>query len=206
MADLRRVLRYSFVYRALQTVIGGRRARARYIDEHVRPQAGDRILDIGCGPGDILDFLPDVDYVGVDVNPQYIASAQTHYGSRGRFLCLSVNAFELPEPGTYDLVLVNGVLHHLTDAEVQRVCHLACQALRPDGFFISLDGCYTPGQSRIAKLLLDWDRGQFVRTQEAYEHLIAPYFKQLQSTIEDRYFHIPYTLLILRAGSPHVTT
>lgn len=202
MPDLRAVLHHSALYRLLQTIIGGRRARRRYINEHVRPKTGDKILDIGCGPGDILDFLPDVDYVGLDVSEAYIASAQAHYGTRGRFFCTTAGHFHLPEPGTYDFVIMNGVLHHLTDHEVGDVCHLACQALKPSGRFVSLDGCYVPEQSGFAKKMLDWDRGQFVRDQSAYLALLHPFFGHIKTVIEEHYFTVPYTLLILNASVP----
>jgi len=31
-----------------------------------------RVLDIGCGPGNILKLMPDTEYVGFDLNPHYI--------------------------------------------------------------------------------------------------------------------------------------
>ncbi len=57
-----------------------------YINEYIRPKKGDKILDFGCGPADILKFLTDVDYVGIDSNERYIQSAKQKYGSKGRFL------------------------------------------------------------------------------------------------------------------------
>ena len=34
-----------------------------------------RHLDIGCGPGDRLSSLPEVNYTGFDLDPNYIAAA-----------------------------------------------------------------------------------------------------------------------------------
>jgi hypothetical protein len=42
---------------------------------------------IGCGPADILDFLPAIDYIGFDANPKYIQEARKRYKDRGTFLC-----------------------------------------------------------------------------------------------------------------------
>jgi SAM-dependent methyltransferase len=33
------------------------------------PLAGRRILDVGCGPGTVLQFLSDVKYTGIDRCP-----------------------------------------------------------------------------------------------------------------------------------------
>ena len=37
---------------------------------------GDRILDIGCGTGDILKSLPHFEYVGSDTNEMYILQSK----------------------------------------------------------------------------------------------------------------------------------
>ena len=70
------------LYNYFQDLIGGNRLRKWFIDTHVRAKAGDKVIDIGCGPGQILPWLPPVEYIGFDVNPSYIASAQQKYGDR----------------------------------------------------------------------------------------------------------------------------
>ena len=38
-----------------------------------------RILDIGCGSGEISRFFNDLDYIGIEVNPDYIEFARKIY-------------------------------------------------------------------------------------------------------------------------------
>ncbi len=64
--------------------------------ENIRAVAGDRILDIGCGPGDILDSPPPVDYYGFDLNDAYIRFARRKYSGRGKFYCRAVEKTFLP--------------------------------------------------------------------------------------------------------------
>ena len=195
--DPRTLLRFAALYKGFQALLGGRRARRLFIEHHVRPAPGQRILDMGCGPGDILGFLPAVDYYGFDVNPEYIDAAQRLYGDRGTFLCGDVETFAVPEPGTFDVVLALGVLYHLNDDEALRLFRQAAQVLKPSGHLLTLDGCFVPDQNALACLLLKTDRGRFVRAQPAYETLAHGVFTQIDATIEERFFHVPYTLLLM---------
>ena len=77
-----------FFYRTLRILSRG--GRSKYVRDYVRPVAKDKILDIGCGPADILNYLPDVDYTGFDSNPKYIVAARKRFDNRGNFLCRAV--------------------------------------------------------------------------------------------------------------------
>ena len=73
--SLKSILAIPVAYRLFQGAVIGdfRRRDAR---EFARPRPGDKVLDIGCGPGDILEVLSDVEYVGLDLSPEYIESAK----------------------------------------------------------------------------------------------------------------------------------
>ena len=114
--DLRNALVAAPVYRRFQQLVTGNHY-ARFVNEYLRPEAGQRILDIGCGPADILPYLLDVEYVGVDLSPQYIASAHRRFGNRGQFHCRGVCETSIGDLGAFDLVLGHGIVHHLDDAE-----------------------------------------------------------------------------------------
>jgi SAM-dependent methyltransferase len=187
------------LYRLFSRVVGAERSRSIYVSEHVRPRAGDMILDIGCGPGDILDHLPDVDYVGFDVNPSYVESAKARYGQRGQFICRRVSderVFEDRE-GKFDIVLATGILHHLDDDEAGELFDIAERALRQGGRLVSLDGCFVDGQSRVARYLLSNDRGRFVRRPEGYVGLASRAFDSVEPHIRGDLLRIPYTHIVL---------
>ena len=65
------ILSLSAGYRRFSRAIRGR-AWETYLAEYVKPVRGEKVLDIGCGPADILAQLPDVDYTGLDISPDYI--------------------------------------------------------------------------------------------------------------------------------------
>ena len=199
---LRPVLNQAGVYAAVQSLLLRRGARMRYVREFVRPFPGCRILDIGCGPAEILAYLPYTigEYVGFDMNLDYIATAQRRWGHRGKFYCQKVDAATLAETDSYDIVLANGILHHLGDKEAAYLFDLAQRALRRGGWLVTYDNVYIENQHWLARWLIEHDRGRAVRTREGYEALARRCFSRVDSTILHDTLRVPYTILIMRCG------
>jgi SAM-dependent methyltransferase len=195
------ILSFPAGYRLFTRIVGGDVWRV-YLAEYAKPVAGEKVLDIGCGPADILSYLPEVDYTGLDISPEYIAAAKQRFGGRGRFWCGDVGLAPLErEQGTFTLMLATGVLHHLDDERASKLYELARLALRPNGRLITYDGCYVPEQSRIARWLLSHDRGKFVRTREAYLGLASVCFPKVEAHLRHNLLRIPYTHLITRCSA-----
>jgi SAM-dependent methyltransferase len=203
---LHRVLDLAWVYDALQESLLRPGSRAHYVREHVRPFAGCRILDIGCGKAGILAHLPEsLGYVGFDMNPGYIAAARRRWGSRAEFHCSKVDEVSLQETGRYDIVLANGIVHHLDDAEADGLFGLAYAALAPGGRLITYDNVYTEDQHWFARWLIGRDRGQAVRTRPQYEALARPRFPRVESALLHDTLRVPYTILVMtccKGGPP----
>ncbi|WP_303316221.1 class I SAM-dependent methyltransferase [Flavivirga abyssicola] len=191
--DPRYFLRIPFIYTTYQKLVGGYRARKLFVENMVRIKPNQKILDIGCGPGDILDFLPEVHYFGIDLDNNYIEKAKKKYQNRGTFICSGVTDFTLPELESFDIVIASGVLHHLNDEECIKLFEIAFAAIKPNGRVITYDGCYVENQNVISKAFLKLDRGKFVRTKIEYERLAKSCFPNVKSVIEEEYFRIPYT-------------
>jgi SAM-dependent methyltransferase len=193
---MRFLLTLPAVYSIFANFIGATSARTQLVEEHLHPCVGDKVLDIGCGPADILEFLPSVDYIGFDASSRYIAAAQKRFSTRGQFFCATVNQASLQEEN-FDLIIAFGILHHLDDAEALRLFDLSYTKLKPSGRLVTLDGCYTSKQSAIARYLVGCDRGRFVRDLEGYERLAKTKFMNINHTIRNNLLRIPYTHLIL---------
>lgn len=188
-------------YQAFQKTVG-KNYHARLLAEHAQAQSGEKVLDIGCGPGHILETLTTANYTGFDLSPEYIAAAQKRFGQRGRFWCGDVGLAALEqERGTFDLVLAIGVLHHLDDERAAKLFELARLALRPNGRLVTCDGCFVPGQSRLARRALEKDRGKFVRPREEYLRLAAVCFPKIEDRVRHDLLRIPYTHLIMRCSA-----
>ena len=190
---IRAVLSHPLVYSAFQSLMGAHQARLRYMAEFIRPFPGMQVLDIGCGPADILAYLPDdVAYWGYDISPQYIARAQARFGSRGRFACTLLEPADLQALPAFDLVLAQGVLHHLDDTTAREVIALAHQALRDGGRLLTIDPCLEPGQNPVARFLIRRDRGRNVRLRDGYEELVRASFTERRILVRHTAW-IPYT-------------
>jgi SAM-dependent methyltransferase len=195
---IRGILSNPRLYDLFQDIAGARKFREMYVAEYIRPVGFERVLDIGCGTGAILELLPDsIDYVGFDASAEYINAAQCRFGNRARFFCEYLNDIRLNELGEFDVVLANGVIHHLKDDEVTNLCRISAEALMPSGRMITHDPCYSPKQSRVAHYIVGLDRGQNVRNGEAYAALLHPFFRDVQLDIRDDMLNFPYTHAIM---------
>lgn len=194
---LRSVLALPSAFGLLRRVVWSDGSNRRFVTRYIRPRDGDRVLDVGCGPGHILAYLPRVVYRGIDMSEPYIRAAQHHWRERGTFVCARVGADTLCDHGTYDIVLAIDVLHHLADEEAVHLLRLAHTALRPGGRLITKDGCYVEGQSIVARYLLSKDRGRYVRTEAQYRALVAQVFSRMTGELRHDLLRIPYTHLVL---------
>src|SRR5207244_8022219 len=125
--DPRRLLDLPIVFRWLYAVVGSREWRI-FAEEYVRARPGDRILDIGCGPADVVAVLPrGIEYTGVDVNERYVRAAERRFAARGRFFCRALDRGLVAElgPGRFDIVVAHGLVHHLDDGEAAEFFALA---------------------------------------------------------------------------------
>lgn len=189
---LRAILSHPRVYSAFQNFLGAEGFRKKFVRDQVRPTAGSRILDIGCGPADVLKHMPDVEYLGFDTSQAYIAHAKSTFSTKGKFFCKELDASDLKNMPSFDIVLAMGLLHHLDDDMAQDLMKLAAQALHPGGRLITFDPCFEPGQSSIARYLIKRDRGQNVRNKQGYEDLARSSFSSYEITIRHQPW-IPYT-------------
>lgn len=190
------MLNNPIIYNSSQRLLGGGKWCAAFVKEFVRPQPGDKVLDIGCGTARILDSLSGVSYWGFDPDPVYIDQAKKIYGSAGTFFCKELSGEDLNALPVFDIVLVTGVLHHLEDEIARELLRLAHRALKPGGRLITIDPCFEAGQNPLARLLISWDRGQNVRNREGYARLVAGIFPAPRVKVCHQKW-IPYTHCVL---------
>jgi SAM-dependent methyltransferase len=81
------------------------------------PDAGCRILEIGCGSGELLKVLKDRGFqnvLGVDPSPGCIQTAQSLYQIPG----IAATVLTVPQPELpYDVLILIGVMEHIRDLD-----------------------------------------------------------------------------------------
>ncbi|MGI8729159.1 MAG: class I SAM-dependent methyltransferase [Solirubrobacteraceae bacterium] len=199
---VRSVLSKPTVYELFSRAIGGHRARMRLVREHLRIAPGSRVLDVGCGPGELLSYLGDVQYVGIDISASYVKRARKRFAARTAEFFVG-DATSIPtEMGDFDVAVATGVMHHLDDAQVREMVGGIAEALKLDGRFICLENAVVPGQHRIARAIIARDRGQHVRSPEGYAELAGTAFGSVHATIRHDLLRIPYTHCVLECREP----
>jgi len=129
-----------------------------------------RVLDIGCGPGTNAKHFASADYLGLDINAEYIAYARRKY--RGRFEVADVRYADVPRGSGFDFVLINSLLHHLETQDVRNVLSRVSKLLTDDGCVHVLD-LVLPERRSLARLLARWDRGTYARPLDEWRYLFT---------------------------------
>ena len=208
-SGLRSVLTHGRMYALFQNAVGARHARQWMADNAWRCRGSEKVLDIGCGTGDVLEHLPStVRYVGIDISDTYVRLARQRFGDRAVFLVGTAGTFlgrASQELIDTDLVLCNGLLHHLDDAEVLEVLHLAAEVLRPNARLVCLEPAYVQGQPRISRWIMSKDRGRNVRTDGEWNAIARQVFTDCESRIVTGLIRLPYTHIVIECTKGHDT-
>jgi len=193
---LRRVLAIPAAYQLWWNLVGGPALAKVLVNDYVRPRARARILEIGCGPGTIVSYLPPSDYLGFDLSPKYIELARRRF-PKAHFACERVSQFSIAKEQSFDVVLALGIVHHLEDAEAQQLFQIAYDALKPGGKLVTIDGVWSDDQSPATRWLLARDRGDYVRSEREYVGIASQVFSNIRPSVRHDLLRIPYTHLIL---------
>ena len=132
----------------------------------------ERVLDLGCGAGGFATVVPG-DYLGIDLNPSYIAFARRRFGdARHRFEVRPLADLDGRE--TFDKAIMASILHHVSDAEADTVLGVLARIVRSRLVMLDLD---PESANRFQAFLIAHDRGAFVRPAREQRAILARHFE-----------------------------
>lgn len=112
----------------------------RFVDdpqllELIGPVAGVKVLDVGCGFGDLCKILKDrgADVTGTDVSSEMINTATQRHPSLRRKLH-TMNIEDLDDTKTYDVIVSALVVHFVQDIDL--FFHEVFKRLKYNGIFV----------------------------------------------------------------------
>jgi SAM-dependent methyltransferase len=158
-----------------------------YLRQH---SPGSSALDFACGDGETSLLMAEAgaEVVGVDISPVSIANAERKAASRGvkaQFKVMDCEAMTFPDR-TFDLISVNGVLHHL---ELGLAYSELARVLKPTGSILCVEAlAHNPVFHAYRKLT------PHLRTKFEARHILhrrdVLTARQFFKRIEWRFFHM----------------
>jgi ubiquinone/menaquinone biosynthesis C-methylase UbiE len=142
------VLHWARAYDALvwALTLGKERRFRERLAELARLEAGQSVLDVGCGTGALAivakGFVRAEGHVaGVDPSPEMVARARRKAAKAGAEVRFEVGTIEaLPFPdATFGAVLSSLMLHHLGDDGLQKGIGEIVRVLKAGGRFLAVD-------------------------------------------------------------------
>jgi len=172
-----RAIRWARLYDLGTTVLSFGRLSAlhRRVVELAGVAPGERVLDVGCGPGRLALLAgkvagPAGETCGIDPAPEMVELARrkaARTGVRARFNVGVIEALPCPD-NHFDVVLSSLMLHHLPDELKRRGLAEVRRVLQPGGRFLGIDFGATPGDGVghllcVLRLRTGWDHAERLR-------------------------------------------
>ena len=121
---LHNLLNSPAVYKIVQKLMLGTKFRKSIIQKNIKKN-NINVLDIGCGPAEIINCLPNCNYYGYDTDKRSIDYAKNKYSEKNyHFYCRKFSKAELKKLPKFDFVILFGIMHHLSDSEVNSIINI----------------------------------------------------------------------------------
>jgi ubiquinone/menaquinone biosynthesis C-methylase UbiE len=144
------------VQRLARLLDGNRAKMRRLLREVLDLQPGEWLLDVCCGTGDYA-AIANSEYVGLDLNPNFIAFARRRYAGRnGKTFIVADATKDNFTPKNFDRALFINALHHFPDDLALRILRQVARLTKSRVVIVDL--MPDPGHP-LRRILVPLDRG-----------------------------------------------
>jgi trans-aconitate methyltransferase len=161
--------------------------------ELLDPKPGERILDLGCGPGHLTHKIAErgACVVGLDASPEMIGLARQNYPHLKFVLA---DAAQMQFNGEFDAVFSNAALHWMLDAN--GVAQAISRALQPGGRFVAEFG--GKGNIRTIEQAVEEIAGHYLSGTLPPSRTFFPSIGEYSSLLEANGFEVRFARLFDR--------
>jgi ubiquinone/menaquinone biosynthesis C-methylase UbiE len=110
---------------------------------HLEIQSGDRVLDLGCGTGTLIQHLleiaPEAEIVGLDSSAEMLNISKQKLPASVQLQMSSAESVPFPSNG-FDILVSTSALHYFRNPD--RAVQEMQRVLKPSGRLILTDWCY----------------------------------------------------------------
>jgi len=170
----------SLVERLLSSTLAYKIHQAPFAEQKLAPVlAGNdigsarRVLDLGCGPGTNTPHFHAAEYVGADLDRDYVTDARRRHG---RPFVVADATTPFLRGRVFDFILVNSLFHHIDTPGVRRSLS-NLRDLLEDGGSIHILDLVLPSRFGAGRALALLDRGDFPRPCDEWEELFTEHFE-----------------------------
>ncbi|CBW25258.1 conserved hypothetical protein [Halobacteriovorax marinus SJ] len=166
---------FSNLWRLFQITIGATFAKRRLLRRYYNNESS--VLEVGCSLGNLTPaFAPyhNMTYLGVDIDSRVIGYAKKSFRNieNVSFVCADLRKMSREEK--FDLVMLPGMLHHVSDELLVELLRSACELVSVGGRLLITDPLETSSSDPLMyRIFMKLEQGKFLRSKEELDKLVS---------------------------------
>lgn len=200
---MKRILEIPQVYNFYQRLVGVYPYMKVFSQKYIFPVGKDKkifkILDMGCGTGIIIPYLPkNIEYLGIDCSFKYIEYVQKRNPNK-KFLCQSV-CKKITNNDVYDLVLSKNMMSALSNEQLVKMIEVIIPHCDENTKIIFSDMDYKSNACVVQRFFQSHERNRYIRSKDDYLNFLPLYFNVENVHEISGMYRIPYSKVVFECS------